>query len=221
MIERTIPKESGDNPPLCEKHGTEKKALNLSFNSSPLWRWFCSRCTEEQENQDREAETRKQALQRQNKINRSLENAMIAPRFRTKTFENYQAESDKQAHVLKEAKAFLEQFGKTVGMIFMGRPGTGKNHLASAITSELVTTKNKTALITTAMKILRAIKESWSGKGSETQALQQFLEPDLLVIDELGVQFGSDTERLFLTEIINDRHAYLKPTLLLTNLNLP
>jgi len=79
-----------------------------------------------------------------------------------------------------------------------------------------------TSLHTTALKLVRNIKESW-GKNSglsEQEAINKFLIPDLLVIDEIGVQFGSNTEKLFLTEVISERHENMRPTILLSNLNL-
>lgn len=220
LPEKIIPKGPGSSP-TCEKHGVEKQAINFGwYDSTPSWRWFCLKCGEEQRERDRREETKRENLRRQERINKNLENAMIAPRFQSKIFENFHAETDKQIHTLKQTREFLDHFGESTGMIFTGKPGTGKNHLASAITKEVVTVKGKTALITTAMKIVRAIKASWSG-GNESEAIRRFIEPDLLVIDELGVQFGSDTEKLYLTEIINDRYEWLKPTIILTNLTMP
>ena len=44
--------------------------------------------------------------------------------------------------------------------------------------------------------------------------------PDLLILDEVGVQFGSDAEKLILFEIINTRYQDMKPTILISNLTL-
>ncbi|EJF3060091.1 ATP-binding protein, partial [Escherichia coli] len=38
-----------------------------------------------------------------------------------------------------------------------------------------------------------------------------------LIIDEVGVQFGSDAEKLIMFEIINTRYEYMKPTILISN----
>ena len=43
---------------------------------------------------------------------------------------------------------------------------------------------------------------------------------DLLVIDEVGVQFGTDTEKMILFEILNERYENLKPTILISNLSI-
>ena len=45
-----------------------------------------------------------------------------------------------------------------------------------------------------------------------------FIRPDLLILDEVGVQFGSETEKMILFEIINGRYEQLKPTIVISNL---
>ncbi len=48
----------------------------------------------------------------------------------------------------------------------------------------------------------------------------QRLFPDLLILDEVGVQFGSDTEKLILFDVLNERYERRRPTILMTNLTL-
>ena len=47
-----------------------------------------------------------------------------------------------------------------------------------------------------------------------------FIGFDLLVIDEVGAQFGSDTEKLFIFDIIDGRYQDMKPTILISNLDI-
>jgi DNA replication protein DnaC len=69
--------------------------------------------------------------------------------------------------------------------------------------------------------MIRSVKDSWrkGSEKSEEDVIRSFSEPDLLVVDEVGVQFGSDTEKLYLTEIINNRYERKMPTVLISNLN--
>lgn len=183
----------------------------------------CKMCENEKFLQEVEEINLKTKRDRQREINSKFENSMLSPRFKDKHFDNYLPKSDAQLKILRSCKNFVERYHEnpkqTVGMIFCGNPGTGKNHLASAIIQEFIFRLDKTALMTTALKIVRAIKESWVEKEKESKVIQRFNSPDLLVIDEVGVQFGSLTEQLYLTEIINDRYEYLRPTIILTNLN--
>jgi DNA replication protein DnaC len=43
----------------------------------------------------------------------------------------------------------------------------------------------------------------------------------LLIIDEIGVQFGSPFETNLMFDILNERYEKLRPTLLLSNLTAP
>ena len=72
------------------------------------------------------------------------------------------------------------------------------------------------------MKLTRRIEESWGSAKAETEqlAIKAFTTPDLLVIDEVGSQFGSKTEELLLFEVLNDRYEDMKPTILISNFSL-
>ncbi|MNL75123.1 DNA replication protein DnaC [compost metagenome] len=40
----------------------------------------------------------------------------------------------------------------------------------------------------------------------------------MLVLDEIGVQHGTDTERMLMFSILNERYNQMKPTILISNL---
>jgi DNA replication protein DnaC len=40
---------------------------------------------------------------------------------------------------------------------------------------------------------------------------------DLLLLDEVGVQFGSEAEMIQLTEVLDARYSAMKPTLVISN----
>lgn len=152
-------------------------------------------------------------------IDKRLVNAMIAPRFADKTLDNYDASTVGQRKAISAARWLVDNLDSgTPGLILLGNNGTGKNHIASAIVREAVAKHNKTALITEVRKLDRSIKEAWRKDGLESEALKLFSLPDLLVIDEVGLQRGSETELLHLAEVINDRYGAMKPTVLIANL---
>ena len=78
------------------------------------------------------------------------------------------------------------------------------------------------ALFLTVMRAVRRVKDTWgrSSTQSESEAIASLVFPDLLILDEVGVQFGSDAERLILFDVLNERYEKRRPTLLLSNLNI-
>lgn len=147
-----------------------------------------------------------------------IDNSMMAPRFRDRTFENYTISSDKQ-HAAVEAAKWLVAHPDSVGALFLGKTGTGKNHLAAAV-GRAYLSRGQSVLFTEAIKIVRAIKDSWRTNTKEADIMRMFSLPALLVIDEIGVQFGTDTERLYISEVVNDRYMAMRPILICGNLTM-
>lgn len=151
--------------------------------------------------------------------------AAIPPRFSTRTLANFEPQCDKSAKALHTARQYAENFTtaleKGQSMIFVGNVGAGKTHLASGIAHEVLKSGNS-ALFSTVLSAVRTVKDTYRRDSikTESQAIMDLVEPDLLVLDEVGVQFGSDTEKLILFEIINGRYEHMRPTILLSNLDI-
>lgn len=85
-----------------------------------------------------------------------------------------------------------------------------------------VMARGHTALFTTTLRAIRRVKETWS-KGStetESQAVSALTYPSLLILDEIGLQFGTDTEKTILFDVLNERYENDKPCILISNLSL-
>lgn len=203
---------------ICEKHNIEKKSLKFSLGGEDFEKWFCDECGAEETVADNERKNRLEMERKQVFINEKLDNVMISPRFLDRTFENFKVENPKQQIALDKIIKFLDRLDRMSGLIFSGGTGTGKNHLACAMAREVVK-RGQTALVTTALKLIRRVKQSWDDK-TEFKTIQNFIDPTLLVIDEVGVQYGSDSEKIILSEIINERYENLRPTVLITNLTI-
>jgi DNA replication protein DnaC len=69
--------------------------------------------------------------------------------------------------------------------------------------------------------LVREIKSTWAkgSENSEGDVIAFYSELPVLFIDEVGVQFGSDTEKLLISEIIDNRYQELLPTVLISNLD--
>lgn len=147
----------------------------------------------------------------------------IPPRFRGKTIGGFVAESQEQSRV----KAFFIDYAKHLeqyipqgrSVLMTGRPGTGKTHLACALL-EAARESGFTGLFTSVGKIVRNVRSTWRGNGSEESVIKSYVDVDLLVVDEVGVQAGSENEQQILFAVLNGRYEEMKPTVVISNLDI-
>ena len=154
---------------------------------------------------------------------RLMESAAIPKRYIDCGFDNYVVEVPGQQTALNVCRDYADHFEeralKGSCLVLCGNPGTGKNHLASAI-AQTVLAKGYSVLQVTAYDIIARIRQTWQrgiGNSTELEVIRGFAEVGLLIIDEVGKTFGSDGERVHLFEVIDHRYRDLKPTLILSN----
>ncbi|MEH4987358.1 ATP-binding protein [Enterobacter asburiae] len=138
---------------------------------------------------------------------------------RSCTFANYEVSTPGQKHALTMAKSYAQNFGSGfASFVFSGSPGTGKNHLAAAIGNALLK-EGKTVLVVTVPDLTLRVRACYDEGKSEASLLDELTRVDLLVLDELGVQRDSRSEKVLLNQIIDRRLAAMRPVGVLTNLN--
>ncbi|MBF2792874.1 ATP-binding protein [Enterobacter asburiae] len=153
-----------------------------------------------------------------------MDNAGIARRFETCEFDNYQAINPDAAKNLaacqRYATSWPERLKAGTGLVMTGNCGTGKNHLAVSMAKSIIRDHLAKVEITDVMRLTRAVKSTWrhNAEMTEEDVIERFASLDLLIIDEVGVQFGSPTEMTILQEIINARYESILPTILISNL---
>lgn len=160
------------------------------------------------------------------KANMILKNTIkagVPERFSSRVFGNYDAKTNPQAHAKSAAWLYAKNFPDVLkagtSMIFCGSPGTGKTHLACAVANH-ITAQGYEPLFISIIKAVRRVKETYrrDSKVTEQQVIDHFVSFDLLILDEVGVQFGSKAEEIIVFEIINTRYEKMKPTLIISNL---
>jgi len=219
------PNISGDegNCPKCgcslRVFGAEYRDENGALRYEP-----CPDCFPEEHEREKSRYTQ---IARQKRIERLLGESCLSPRFVSRTFENFDASgSADKKRILDECRRFAQEFPdrqrKGTWLAFMGPCGTGKGHLAAAVVREVIERHGATALFVKYHDLVRRIKHSWGPDAAESEEriLKAVREVDLLVLDEIGVQFDTNAERLILYAVLDHRYEFLKPTILTTNLNL-
>ncbi|MCW3186239.1 ATP-binding protein, partial [Escherichia coli] len=158
------------------------------------------------------------------KVRELLDQAGIARRFQDCEFENYQAVNTDAQKNLEACQRYAASWKKCLAagtsMVMIGNCGTGKNHLAVSMAKNIIRHHQATVEITDVMRLTRAVKNTWrhNSERTEDEVLDHFASLDLLIIDEVGVQFGTPTEITILQEIINARYESVLPTILISNL---
>jgi DNA replication protein DnaC len=184
----------------------------------------CPACVVEENQREKIYIEQRYVQEKQHQMAQLLSQSCLPERFQSSTFEQYQAESNEQAHALKVARGYAESFEKRLSqgssLLLSGKPGTGKTHLAVAI-ANYVLQQGHAVLFTSVLRATRAVKDCYRSNSKKTvqEAIDELQKPALLILDEVGVQFGSDTEKLILFEILNSRYEALLPTILISNLS--
>lgn len=147
----------------------------------------------------------------------------ISKRNANVTFDDFRQDLPNQ----KRAVKVLYDLGKNVfqgdessSVIIIGGVGTGKTMLCSAMLNRLRT--RRTYRIVKLIDLVRSLKETWSRDSTSTERgiIEFYSNLDLLVIDEIGMQFGSDTEKMFIFDVIDGRYENMKPTVIISNLEM-
>lgn len=153
-----------------------------------------------------------------------MDNAGIARRFEACEFANYQAVNQDAAKNLAACQRYTtswpDRLKAGTGLVMTGNCGTGKNHLAISMAKSIIRNHLASVEITDVMRLTRSVKNTWrhSAESTEDEVIERFSSLDLLIIDEVGVQFGSPTEMTILQEVVNARYESVLPTILISNL---
>lgn len=106
-----------------------------------------------------------------------------------------------------------EMKGQNMGLYLHGGVGTGKTFAAACVANEL-TRQGVPVLMTSLVRMANAL--GWGGE--REQFFRSLNGYDLLVLDDLGAQRGSDAMKEAVYQIIDSRYASGKPIVVTTNL---
>jgi len=215
---------NASEPRQCAAHGEYMARVILVAGRTIISP--CPSCNTEQQAKEAERNRREQELSNRRRIEMLTQRADIPPRFKDCSFDNYTTKTDGQAKALHTARAYAEDWpqrlSKGTCLIFSGKPGTGKTHLACAIASSVLAAGHS-ALFITVSDAMRSIKRAYDKTAdiSEGEAIKALVEPRLLVLDECGMDYGTDHSKTLIFDMLNKRYEQVRPTIILTNLDAP
>jgi len=208
---------------------TDRCRIHGAFTNTkmPNGRWAgCPHCALEDAKGVSQAEVNhtSEASSRR-RLEKLREDSLIPRRFVNKTLNGFEVVSREQSYVLSVCRAYVTKFDERLeqggGLVFTGSVGTGKSHLAYAIGNALLAS-GRVVMGIDVYELIDLIKERAFSKdkvGSEREAIRAFVGGlDLLILDEVGAQLGTEWERLMLFKIINERYKQMLPTILISNL---
>lgn len=218
--DKPLSESIGERAENCQTHGGYTASGVRYMGRREVWT-ACPDCKELALATERQAEAQQKAMAARARIETMLEEAAIPARFIGRSFENFKAATDGQRAALKVAQDFADNFDghmkRGTGLILSGLPGTGKSHLATAALQAIM--PRHCGLYATCMGVIRTIRGTWrkDSEKSESQVLQMLGNVPLLVLDEIGVQYGTDGEQTILFDVLDRRYREMMPTILLTN----
>ncbi len=145
--------------------------------------------------------------------------AGIPGKFASTKLDTYHPIHASQKFALRQARDFVQDFGKSKqGLLFMGRPGLGKTHLAVSVIKMLILEKKAGCKFVDFFQLLSDIRFGYSQDLSEQAIINPYVVAPILLIDELAKGRNTEWELTMLDQIISSRYnAADKITLFTTN----
>jgi len=126
---------------------------------------------------------------------------------------------------LEQARRYVEHWKQmqeqNLGLLFWGKPGTGKTFAAGCIANALLETEGM-HVPTVKMTTFGTILNKLPGMTAQDKEwyLRSFLSCDLLILDDFGTERQTDYAREQIFHIIDGRYLSCRPLIVTTNLSL-
>ncbi|HVG20822.1 MAG TPA: ATP-binding protein [Blastocatellia bacterium] len=148
-----------------------------------------------------------------------LQQARIPNRFVHCAMDNFELLQPSLHRALMNTKKFVEEYPVVdVGLLYLGRCGVGKTHLAVAALKEIIK-KGIAGMFYDFRDLLKEIQDSYNPNThtSELKILAPIFDADVLVLDELGASKPTEWVQETITHIINKRYNDKKVTIFTSN----
>ncbi len=148
-------------------------------------------------------------------------NARIPKRYQHCNIDNFEEIHPSQRKAKKIAHKFIKEFPlNEAGLLFLGKCGVGKTHLAVGILKALILEKGINGIYYDFKDLLKEIQSSYNpiSENTEMDILLPIFSSEVVVLDDLGVGKMSEWVREMLEHIINIKYNEKKTMILTSNL---
>ena len=137
---------------------------------------------------------------------------------RQQTFGNFDAEVKGVKRAYQYAWKIAEGMGDFIWLIIYGGTGNGKTHLLNAIANRAMERGFQVKMVMMA-ELLSELRMAIKGNQTD-EKLQELKKVPYLLIDEIGLEYGSDWEREKIDELLTGRWANGRFTITATNIDI-
>lgn len=210
----------------CPIHGKVSSQVAYSAITDKWYSRGCPLCEKEEQESIFKEEDERIRKENEKKKAREIEKKFsergIPKRYQNTKIDDYIADTDRKKEVLAFISNYIKNQKKVNdegrSLLLYGNIGTGKTRLATSI----VKGWEGVGRYITAREYTRLIRSTYSNASEETEqdVVDRFAGYSILVIDEIGRQFSTDSERHAIFDIINTRYNDMKPTVIVSNMNI-
>lgn len=144
----------------------------------------------------------------------------VPPIYSGKGLADYEVSNDSQRAGKAVAESFADNHmsNPAGGLIIAGNPGTGKTHLAIGVIKKLINL-GLYCRYTTVGDLFSSVKSTYNNGAlaTEDEIAESYIQPSVLVIDEVGMSQMTKFEDGLMYRIINGRYERGKATIAISN----